>query len=137
MNKTNLLPLTKDMVTTEHNFSDGVYIRTITMPPNSLILGAKHKTRHMNIVSKGIVTFSVDGIITTVEAPCMFESDVGVSKVLFNHNEVVWSTVHVTDETDIETLEAILTDYTIGEEQEIIVENFYKEVLCPVLLSEQ
>ncbi len=120
----------QEIVKTEHNFSDGVYVRTVTMVADSLVLGARHKTRHMNIISKGKVTFSIDGIMTTVEAPCMFESDSGEAKVLYNHDEVVWSTIHVTDETDIETLEAMLADWSVGQEQLDLVDEFHKELIC-------
>jgi len=113
---------------TEHSFSDGVYVRTVTMCADSMVLGAKHKTRHMNIISQGKVTFSVDGIMTTVKAPCMFESDAGVSKVLYNHDEVVWSTIHVTEETDIEKLESMLADFSVGQEQIDLIDEFYKEL---------
>jgi len=126
----------EEIVKTEHNFSDGVYIRTVTMMSDSLVLGARHKTKHMNIISKGKVTFSIDGIMTTVEAPCMFESDAGDSKVLYNHDEVVWSTIHVTDETDIKVLESQLADWSTGKEQLNLIDDFYKELKCQWQLLE-
>ena len=124
-----LTSIPDDVLKTELNFSDGVYIRTVTMCAESLVLGAKHKTKHMNIIHSGEVTFSIDGILTTVEAPCMFESSAGDSKVLYNHTEVVWSTIHVTDETDVEKLEAMLADFTIGDEQIELVNNFHQEII--------
>ncbi len=126
----------QEIVKTEHNFSDGVYIRTVTMVADSLVLGARHKTRHMNIISKGKVTFSIDGIMTTVEAPCMFESGGGDSKVLYNHDEVVWSTIHVTDETDIDILESSLADFNVGQEQLDLIDDFHKELKCHLQLSQ-
>ena len=36
-----------------HQFSEGVYIREITMPTGSFILGYEHTTTHMNMISKG------------------------------------------------------------------------------------
>ena len=125
-----------EIVKTEHAFSDGVYVRTVTMVADSLVLGARHKTKHMNIISKGKVTFSINGIMTTVEAPCMFESCSGESKVLYNHDEVVWSTIHVTDETDIEVLESMLADWSIGREQLDLIDDFHKELTCQWQLSQ-
>jgi len=126
----------EEIVKTEHNFSDGVYVRTVTMMADSLVLGARHKTKHMNIISKGKVTFSINGIMTTVEAPCMFESGGGEAKVLYNHDEVVWSTIHVTDETDIEVLELQLADWSIGQEQLDLIDDFHKELTCQWQLSQ-
>ena len=118
----------EEIVKTEHAFSEGVYVRTVTMLADSLVMGAKHKTTHMNIISKGKVTFSVDGIMTTVEAPCMFESYGGQAKVLYNHSEVVWSTIHVTDETDTEILDSLLVDRTVGQTELNSLDSFYKEL---------
>ena len=91
----------------EHRFSAGVYIRELTMPADSYILGHKHATTHMNIISKGSCMLSdiETGEITRIEAPCTFESTAGVQKFLYIIEECVWSTVHVTNETDIDTLE--------------------------------
>ncbi len=91
----------------EHRFSDGVYVREITMPTNSYILGHKHSTTHMNIISKGSCLLAdIDtGEITHIEAPYTFESKAGVQKLLYILTDCVWSTVHVTNETDIDILE--------------------------------
>ena len=93
-----------------HNFSDGVYIREITMPTDSLIVGHEHKTRHLNIISKGRCRLlDMDtGDITEIQAPYTFESEAGIRKVLYIEEECVWSTVHVTNTTDLDELEAEL-----------------------------
>jgi hypothetical protein len=97
--------------TTKHHFSDGVYVREITMPTGSVILGAEHTTTHFNIISKGacILLDLDEGTRTEIIAPCTFESKAGVRKLLYIVEECVWSTVHVTNETDVEKLEAELT----------------------------
>ena len=91
----------------EHKFSDGVYVREITMPTDSLIVGHEHKTKHLNIVSKGkcILLDLNTGDILDIEAPYTFESDSGVRKVLYIVEECVWSTIHVTNTTDLGMLE--------------------------------
>ena len=95
---------------TRHIFSPGVYVREITMPEGAMILGAEHNTKHLNIISKGAcVLADIDtGEMTDIIAPCTFESDIGVRKLLYIVEECVWSTVHVTEETDVEKLEAQL-----------------------------
>ena len=88
-------------------FSDGVYLREITMPAGAVILGHRHTTRHMNIISKGSCNLKdLDtGEIVTLTAPYTFESLPGVRKLLYIIEECVWTTVHVTEETDLELLE--------------------------------
>jgi hypothetical protein len=93
-----------------HRFAPGVYAREITMPTGWAFLGEKHRTTHLNIISKGRVSFRAGGAVQTVEAPYTFVSEAGVQKMLYIHEETVWTTIHPTDETDIPTLEAMLVD---------------------------
>jgi hypothetical protein len=93
-----------------HRFAPGVYAREITMPGGWAFLGEKHKTEHLNIISKGHVSFRSGGEVIEVHAPYAFVSKPGVQKVLLIHDETVWTTIHPTDETDVPTLEAMLID---------------------------
>ena len=97
--------------TLKHIFSKGVYVREITMPSNSIVLGAEHTTTHLNIISKGAcILLDLDtGDQTDIVAPMTFESASGVRKLLYIVEECVWSTVHVTEETDVDKLEQQLT----------------------------
>ncbi len=93
-----------------HNFSEGVYVREVTMPTGSIILGHEHTTTHFNMISKGsciLYDFDTEEL-TEIQAPCTFESKAGVRKLLYIVEECVWSTIHVTEETDVPTLESIL-----------------------------
>jgi len=94
----------------KHQFSNGVYVREITMPTGSIILGKEHTTKHFNIVSKGAcVLVDIDtGELTDIIAPMTFESEAGIRKLLYIVEECVWSTIHVTEETDVDKLEATL-----------------------------
>lgn len=89
----------------KHHFSKGVYVREIFMPKGMLIVGKIHKTRHLNIVSQGSCTVVTPTRKFDVTAPCTFESFEGEQKVVLMHEDVVWSTVHVTEETDLVKLE--------------------------------
>ena len=94
----------------KHTFSEGVYVREITMPTDTIVLGHEHTTTHLNIISKGsCVLADMDtGELTDIIAPYTFESKAGVRKLLYIVEECVWSTVHVTNETNITKLEEIL-----------------------------
>lgn len=95
-----------------HHFSPGVYIRELTMPKDTYVLGHKHKEPCMNIVSKGSLRL-VDietGEITFIKAPCTFESKAGVRKLAYVIEECVWSNVHPTIETDLDKLEEAIID---------------------------
>jgi hypothetical protein len=90
---------------TEDNFSDGVYARTIFMPKGTYVCGKKHKTRHLNFVMTGKAKLWMEGDMYEVEAPLMFESKEGCRKVLYIEEDMHWTTVHVTEETDVSEIE--------------------------------
>ena len=89
-----------------HSFAPGVYLREITMPKGSFVIGHEHKTEHFNIVLSGSARVMLeDGVIHRIVAPYTFVSKPGVRKVLLIEEEMRWATVHPTHETDIERLE--------------------------------
>lgn len=95
----------------KHHFAPHVYIREISMPAGSIIIGKIHKTEHFNIIQKGCVTLiGEDGTHTTLKAPLTFISHAGVQKVLYIHEDTIWSTVHITENVDLESLEAELIE---------------------------
>lgn len=90
-----------------HRFSKGVYAREIFIPKGSLIVGAIHKFQNMNVISKGDVSFfSVDGAVR-VQAPHTFSASPGVKRVIYAHEDTVWTTIHGTEETDLGKIEEI------------------------------
>ena len=109
----------------KHNFSKGVYAREIFMPKGMLIVGKIHKTRHLNIISQGKCTVATPTRRLEIEAPFTFESFEGEQKVVYMHEDVVWTTIHLTEETDLAKIEeqCIAEDY---DEQTInaLVESF-------------
>jgi hypothetical protein len=78
-----------------HFFSDGVYIRAVIMKADEpLIIGHRHNTRHFNIVMTGKAWVSQNGEVTLIQAPDVFESQIGVRKSLYILEDMIWLTVH-------------------------------------------
>ena len=93
----------------QHHFAPGVYVREIFMPAGTIVIGKIHRTEHMNLIDRGVISlFSAEGT-RLLKAPCVFNSGTGVQKVLYIHEDSIWKTIHVTDETDIPTLERELS----------------------------
>lgn len=90
-----------------HYFLPGVYLREICMPAGSIIIGKIHKTRHFNIIQRGKVRLHGAG---TLEGPYTFISEPGVQKLLYIEEDTVWTTVHLTNETNLEALERELIE---------------------------
>ena len=97
----------------KHYFSKGVYAREMPMKKGELVVGKIHKHENFNILSKGKVSvLSIDGI-KIVEAPYAFVGSAGTKRVIYAHEDSVWTVMHGTDEKDVAKieLEFIATDY--------------------------
>jgi|GEM_PF-1169059 len=95
-------------ITTRHYFSDGLYAREITIPKGATLTGKIHKTVHLNIISKGKIAVVTEFGEQIIEAPATLISQPGTKRVGYALEETVWTTLHGTRETDLETLETLL-----------------------------
>ena len=92
----------------KHSFSDGIYVREITIPAGMLILGKIHKHDHPNFLLKGeVVVITEEGGVEELKAPCSMISKPGTKRALYAKTELVWTTVHLnpTNTQDLEELE--------------------------------
>lgn len=100
----------------KHIFSDGIYVREVTMPAGSLIVGRIHTTEHLNeVISGECQIFTADEELVIRKGGDIFTSKAGVQKVGLCITDVVWRTIHATNETNIEKLEQELSVLTYEE----------------------
>lgn len=92
-----------------HSFIPGGYARELTIPAGVLLVGHIHKDPCFNFVTKGHITVLTEEGIREIVAPASFPSSAGVKRVGYTHEETVWTTVHVTDETDPDKMIEALT----------------------------
>lgn len=91
----------------KHYFSKGIYAREIKIPADTIIVGKIHKHENLNILSQGEITvISIDGA-KRMKAPCTIVSSPGVKRIAYTHTETVWTTIHGTEETDLEKIEEL------------------------------
>lgn len=89
-----------------HRFTPGMYIREIFMPAGSVLTSKIHKTEHPYVISKGVVTvWTAEQGAITLSAPHTGITKPGTRRVLFVHEDTVWTTFHVGDETKVEDVE--------------------------------
>jgi hypothetical protein len=99
-----------------HEFADGVYVRTIFIPKGMIIVGKIHRHAHPNFLMKGEVSVVTEsGGIQRLKAPIAMISPAGTKRVVFTHEDTVWSTVHVTEETDLAKIEEVVIAKTYEE----------------------
>ena len=86
-----------------HTFTPGLYIREIFMPKDSVITSKIHKTEHPFIVSKGVVSVSIDaGEWQLIEAPYSGITKPGTRRILWVHEDTIWTTIHANPDNENE-----------------------------------
>jgi quercetin dioxygenase-like cupin family protein len=95
-------------IPTEHTHGPGFYARTITIPAGGVLTGKVHATEHIFFVSKGDITLVTDEGRKRVQAPYQAICKAGIKRAGFAHSETVCTNVHITAETDLQRLEALL-----------------------------
>lgn len=91
-----------------HLFTPGLYIREVLLPKGTLLTSKIHMTEHPFVISRGLVSVwsGIEG-----EKPMLFGAPYtgvtksGTRRIIYAHEDTIWSTFHVTKETDIEKIE--------------------------------
>lgn len=116
-----------EVCTVRHFFAPGCYAREITMPEGMVIIGKIHRHAHVNVISAGRVRVLTEhGGCEEFSAPCTFVSQPGTKRLVYILEDTVWTTLHITNSTDLEEIEReiIAPDYAAIE-----VDAQYTEVL--------
>ncbi len=103
-----------------HRFAPGVYAREMRVPAGTFLTGKIHRYAHLNIMSAGDVTIVNETGRERIKAPYAFISAPGTKRAFYMHEFTVWTTIHATDETDVEKLE-----------RDLVVDNFGDLIKCP------
>lgn len=91
------------------HFSKGVYARELHIPAGTALTGRVHLFENLNILSKGVMSVMTESGVQRVEAPFTIVSPPGTKRVAYAHTDCVWTTVHGTDETDVDKIEEMFT----------------------------
>jgi hypothetical protein len=88
-----------------HFFAPNTYAREMTLPAGNWIIGKIHKHAHLNIITKGRVAVITEDGVMHVSGHHTFVSLPGTKRLVMILEETVWTTVHVTDKTDLAEIE--------------------------------
>ena len=86
---------------TRHHFADGIYARELFIPAGVCLVGALHKTNHLFTVSQGECVAVTHEGREEIKAPYMGQTQPGMKRVIYAITDTVWTTFHVTEETDV------------------------------------
>jgi hypothetical protein len=100
----------------QHVFAPGVYARTIFIPKGGVLVGKIHKHRHINILSQGSVLVTTEfGGSERLIGPLTMVSEPGTKRAVYAETDVVWTTIHPTNETDLDKIEVEVIAKTYKE----------------------
>lgn len=106
-----------DLCPVTHHFSQGVYAREILIPKGTVLVGKIHKYQQLNIMSKGDLSVLTEDGIKRVQAPFTIVSPPGTKRIAYAHEDTIWTTIHGTEETDVEKIEAL---FVVETEQQYL-----------------
>jgi len=106
----------------KHSFSDGIYVREITIPKDTILTGKIHKHEHPNFLLKGKVMVITENGEEILEGPCSMISPAGTKRGLYSLTEIVWTTVHLnpTNTQDLDELEELIIAPSYDEYEKYI-----------------
>ena len=94
----------------DHFFGPGVYVRQLTIPEGTLIMGKYHRYPTLNnLISGSIAILDKNNQINILTAPHTFVSEPG-QKVGYAIEKTIWQNIHVTEETNLEKIEEIFIE---------------------------
>ena len=95
---------------TEHYFSDGMYCRKVFRPAGTLIVGKVHKKDHLFMCASGEIIAWTENGMKKLFAGDIIESKSGTKRVTLAVTDAVGITVHKTENTDLDDIEAELIE---------------------------
>ena len=104
----------------EHHFMSGMYIRMASAPKGMIFTTQIHKVRHPFFILKGKAKILTENGVEILEAPHFGITEPGTKRLMEIVEDIVWYTVHATDETTVE-----------GVENEVLAKDFNELELKP------
>ena len=95
---------------TEHQFSPGMYLRKVFRPAGTLIVGKVHKEPHFFLCAKGEIIAWTESGMKRLQAGDVVESKPGTKRVTLAVTDAIGITIHKTDKTDLDEIEAELIE---------------------------
>lgn len=95
---------------TTHQLVGGIYTRTIHIPAGVAIVGAVHKTDHVNVVTGDITVSTSEGQRRLTGSHVLLLTKAGTQRAGYAHADTTWTAICRTDKTEIEDIEADLVE---------------------------
>jgi quercetin dioxygenase-like cupin family protein len=108
--ETEMLAMPQVELETEHYFSEGMYCRKVARAAGTIIVGKTHLKPHLFLCAKGeIMAWSETGM-RHMRAGDVIQSLPGTKRVTMAITDAIGITIHRTDKTDLDEIEAELIE---------------------------
>lgn len=108
--QTEMAKMPQAELVTEHYFRPGMYCRKLIRPAGTLIVGKVHKEPHFFLCAKGEIIAWTENGMKKLQAGDIIESEPGTKRVTLATMDSIGITVHRTDKTDLDEIEAELIE---------------------------
>ena len=111
-----------------HFFTDGQYVREITLMPDLILTTKLHNRNHPFFLLRGDMTIVTDKGEERIQAPHFGITEAGTKRIIYTHTECVFFTVHATDKLTVEDvdLEILAEDYSTVDRHPVDTEQIKK-----------
>lgn len=111
-----------------HFFTDGQYVREITLMPDLILTTKLHNRNHPFFLLRGDMTIVTDRGQERIQAPHFGITAAGTKRIIYTHTECVFFTVHATDKLTVEDvdLEILAEDYSTVDRHPVDTEQIKK-----------
>ena len=94
----------------KHTFTDGIYIRQMSMKKDSFVIGKIHKHNHVWFLLTGEISVADENNTVDHIAPCYVEAPAGSKRMIYAHEDSVWVNIHAnpTNTQDLQELEELI-----------------------------
>lgn len=101
-----LATLDQVVIGLEHEFIDGLYKRTMRVPAGTVLTGAVHKVKHMDVMIEGSMEVVTPNGTKRIDAPFTMTTEEGIKKCGKALTDVTWCTFHAAPYDTVEEMEA-------------------------------
>lgn len=106
----------------EHEVCEGMYLRKLFIPKDSLVVGRVHRKHCHNVVASGRISVLTETGSALLDAGFTGMSQPGTQKLGFAHEDTIFINVFRTDKTDLAEIEAEIAEGASARE--------IKELVC-------
>ena len=106
----------------KHTFTDGIYVRQMSMKKDALAIGKIHRYKHIWFLMSGSMCVASETSSENYEAPCYVEAPAGAKRVLHAVEDCVWVNVYPnpTNTEDLDELAKLNVVFSWEEYEEYI-----------------